>query len=68
MKRTYFGCDACRHFHDPSSSEDEGTCHAFPSGIPLPILFGQHIHTEPYPGDHGILFEAREVEKEEAKA
>jgi len=32
-------------------------CRAFPDGIPEVILDGIQSHTEPYPGDGGILFE-----------
>ena len=37
-----------------------GYCPAFPSGIPDDITFNWHDHRNPFPGDHGILFEAKE--------
>lgn len=36
-------------------------CAAFPEGIPEDIALGMEKHLSPYPGDHGIQFEARET-------
>jgi hypothetical protein len=33
------------------------TCAAFPRGIPTEIHDGENIHTSPYPGDNGVLFD-----------
>ena len=44
-------CNKCNHLGA------DGTCSAFPNGIPLNILTGQHDHREPYKGDNGIRFE-----------
>jgi len=38
----------------------QATCAAFPSGIPDAISSGRVDHSEPYPGDGGIRFLARE--------
>lgn len=51
-----FQCVDCRHYHGPKTD----TCDAFPKGIPTAILFGQHDHRKPFPGDHGIRFESKE--------
>ena len=38
----------------------QSACAAFPSGIPGAILSGRLDHSQPYPGDGGIRFLARE--------
>jgi hypothetical protein len=48
-------CLYCRHCHLPESA----TCDAFPDGIPSAIFIDGRNHHQPYPGDHGILFERR---------
>jgi hypothetical protein len=34
------------------------TCDAYEERIPVEIITGEHDHTEPFPGDNGIRFEA----------
>jgi len=48
-------CNQCHHVYDDGLS-----CAAFPDGIPSEILTGEEQHEEPYPGDQGIQFRARE--------
>jgi hypothetical protein len=43
---------------DCSRYEGLNTCEAYPDGIPVEIITGEHDHTEPFPGDNGIRFEA----------
>ena len=43
-------CFICQHLIDGT------TCKAFPDGIPLEVLEGDHDHLEPIDGDHGIQF------------
>lgn len=52
----------CKHF--AGVKQPDGTerteyvyCTAFPRGIPREIAFGDNLHLEPYPGDHGIQYE-----------
>lgn len=45
-------CKRCVHF------QGGGKCAAFPSGIPSEIRLRERDHRQPYPGDHGIRFEA----------
>lgn len=44
-------CHLCRH------RRGVRTCDAFPQGIPNDVLVGRFLHTRPYPGDNGIIFE-----------
>jgi hypothetical protein len=46
-------CNKCdRYFAD-------GTCSAFPDGIPDEIMNGFNNHSAPYPGDRGFQFVAK---------
>lgn len=55
-------CLECKHLD--LSQVRRGTrarCAAFPEGIPEEIALGMEKHLTPYPGDHGIQYEAREA-------
>lgn len=43
-------CQACRRLRE------DGTCEAFPDGIPSRIAFLHYDHRLPYPGDGGRRF------------
>ena len=49
-------CTFCRHLQ--SMAREARRCAAFPEGIPYKIWDGHNKHLKPYPGDHGIRFEA----------
>jgi len=48
-------CFECKYF---AEEYGEWFCDAFPAGIPETIASGRS-HKKPYPGDHGIQFEAK---------
>jgi hypothetical protein len=50
-------CSHCVHWRGTDASNWR-TCSAFPDGIPAEIWNGLNPHVDPYPGDHGIQFEA----------
>ena len=50
-----FTCSSCIH-----QRKDGWTCDAFPEeGIPANFISGRVRHDKPFPGDHGIQFEAK---------
>ena len=49
-------CMKCKRYRDKDGKQGMN-CDAYPNGIPIEILTGEHDHTEPYEGDHGIQFE-----------
>lgn len=44
-------CTTCRHWTEALR------CQAFPQGIPAAIRSGEHDHTQPFPGDGGLLYD-----------
>lgn len=43
-------CARCKHY------DKDGSCAAFPEGIPLKIMRNDHDHRTEYPGDNGVRF------------
>jgi hypothetical protein len=50
-------CYNCIHAK-PAGGRVPAFCDAFPDGIPTDILNNEADHRKPFPGDHGILFDA----------
>ncbi|MBD8498867.1 hypothetical protein [Paenibacillus arenosi] len=48
-------CVFCKHLN--RAERGKMTCAAFPNGIPKDIHELKFIHTSPYPGDNGVLYE-----------
>jgi len=46
-------CSTCRHLLPVVGWK----CKAFPGGIPPAMMFDEHEHRQPFPGDHGVRYE-----------
>jgi hypothetical protein len=60
-------CDTCIHFlrtfTDPPlnsrvSDLSRWRCEAFPNGMPDAIMYDEFDHHDPFPGDHGMQYQA----------
>jgi hypothetical protein len=47
-------CHKCERYHN------DAKCDAFPRGIPAEVLVGDFLHTQEYPGDHGLQFRPKQ--------
>lgn len=53
-------CEQCEHLRSFPKGAIIPVCDAFPDGIPRKISEMKYDHRNPFPGDQGIRFEARE--------
>ena len=60
--KKYSSCRYCKYYNN------NGTCKAFPKGIPLDILNGTFNHHTKHKGDNGIQFEIDEEKTREEDA
>ena len=59
-------CLNCKHLNivnEDMVKVPDGTCKAFPDGIPFNIMSGEVDHHLPVDGDNGIQYERREKVK-----
>ena len=63
-------CWPCRHYRPPEyppgmikGDWSNGTCAAFPEGIPSLITAGGFDHREPHPDDNGVRFETADQDR-----
>ena len=59
-------CLTCKHLRLTKSKETgttmpDGTCDAYPEGIPVEIQFGSIVHDKPFKNDNGIQYERKEI-------
>ncbi|MCJ7754171.1 MAG: hypothetical protein MUP13_06380 [Thermoanaerobaculales bacterium] len=45
-------CTFCAH-----RSPDGSACKAYPSGIPIELLYNEHDHRMGFPGDNGVRYQ-----------
>lgn len=63
-------CDTCIHFlrtftdppDEPTITDlSQWQCEAFPKGIPDAIAYNEFDHHDPFPGDHGMRYQAAPI-------
>lgn len=52
-------CHFCKHFRSPLDTKlPNDTCDAFPDAIPDDLWWNRADHRQPYPDDHGVMWES----------
>ena len=49
-------CSSCKHY------QSRNICAAFPGGIPLEIVSGEHDHRQPFEGDGGLRYRNKKAD------
>ena len=57
-------CKICQHYQRENES-GKLHCTAFPDGIPVEIITGEHNHEKEYGGDNGIRWKKRVIKKDD---